>query len=108
MAAASRASILLNKSKFSVEAITAIVDEDLCKKCGLCAKVCPFGAIQPGEAYAIKCDRCPDRPEGEFACVIACPTGALYAATPKEHKKIVREKKEGAIVELSRESETEL
>ena len=44
-AAASRASILLNKSKFSVEAITAVVDEDLCKKCGLCAGVCPFGAI---------------------------------------------------------------
>jgi heterodisulfide reductase subunit A len=45
-AAASHASILLNKSKFAVEAITAIVDEDLCKMCGLCAGVCPFGAIQ--------------------------------------------------------------
>jgi heterodisulfide reductase subunit A len=45
-AAASRASILLNKSKFSVEAITAVVDKDLCKMCGLCAGVCPFGAIQ--------------------------------------------------------------
>ena len=44
-AASSRASILLNKSRFSVEAITAIVDEDLCKKCGQCASVCPFGAI---------------------------------------------------------------
>ena len=45
-AAASRASILLNKSRFAVEAITAVVDEDLCKMCGLCAGVCPFGAIQ--------------------------------------------------------------
>jgi heterodisulfide reductase subunit A len=45
-AAASRASILLHKSKFAVEAITAVVDEDLCKMCGLCADVCPFGAIQ--------------------------------------------------------------
>jgi heterodisulfide reductase subunit A len=45
-AAASRASILLTKNKFSVEAITAVVDEDLCKMCGLCAGVCPFGAIQ--------------------------------------------------------------
>jgi len=44
-AAASRASILLGKPKFSVEAITAIVDEDLCKRCGQCANVCPFGAI---------------------------------------------------------------
>ena len=45
-AAASHASILLNKSKFAVEAITAVVDKDLCKMCGLCAGVCPFGAIQ--------------------------------------------------------------
>jgi heterodisulfide reductase subunit A len=45
-AAASRASILLNKSRFAVEAITAVVDEDLCKMCGQCADVCPFGAIQ--------------------------------------------------------------
>jgi heterodisulfide reductase subunit A len=45
-AAASRASILLNKSKFAVEAITAVIDEDLCKRCGQCAGVCPFGAIQ--------------------------------------------------------------
>ena len=45
-AAASRASILLNKSKFAVEAITAVVDEDLCKMCGICVGVCPFGAIQ--------------------------------------------------------------
>jgi heterodisulfide reductase subunit A len=44
-AAASRASILLNQPKFSVEAITAMVDEDLCKRCGQCADVCPFGAI---------------------------------------------------------------
>jgi heterodisulfide reductase subunit A len=45
-AAASRASILLNKSRFAVEAITAVIDEDLCKRCGQCAGVCPFGAIQ--------------------------------------------------------------
>jgi heterodisulfide reductase subunit A len=45
-AAASRASILLNKSKFAVEAITAVVDETKCKLCGICAGVCPFGAIQ--------------------------------------------------------------
>ncbi len=44
-AAASRASILLGKPKFSVEAITAIVDEELCERCGQCANVCPFGAI---------------------------------------------------------------
>jgi len=44
-AASSRASILLSKDRFFVEAITAAVFEDACTKCGLCAKVCPFGAI---------------------------------------------------------------
>ncbi len=44
-ASASRASILLSKSRLAVEAITAVVDEDLCKMCGQCAAVCPFGAI---------------------------------------------------------------
>ena len=44
-AAAARASILLNKNRFSVEAITAVVDEELCKMCGQCADVCPFGAV---------------------------------------------------------------
>jgi len=44
-AAASHASILLSKSVLSVEAITSVIDEDLCKKCGLCAPVCPFNAI---------------------------------------------------------------
>ncbi|GAB4406095.1 MAG: hypothetical protein Kow00123_18610 [Anaerolineales bacterium] len=44
-AAAARAQVLLNKSRVAVEAITAVVDPDKCKFCGLCAKVCPYGAI---------------------------------------------------------------
>ncbi|MDH4137053.1 MAG: hydrogenase iron-sulfur subunit, partial [Anaerolineae bacterium] len=44
-AAAARAGILLSSPRIRVEAITAVVDEDLCKKCGLCADVCPYGAI---------------------------------------------------------------
>jgi heterodisulfide reductase subunit A len=45
-AAASRSSILLNKDKFAVDAITAVVDVDLCTNCGICAGVCPFSAIR--------------------------------------------------------------
>ena len=44
-AAAARAGALLNKPKITVEAITAVVDEELCKKCGQCAAVCPYSAI---------------------------------------------------------------
>jgi heterodisulfide reductase subunit A len=62
-AAASRASILLNKSKLAVEAITAVVDEDLCKMCGQCAGVCPFGAIlwekkQAAQVISAACAGC--------------------------------------------------
>jgi heterodisulfide reductase subunit A len=62
-AAASRSSILLNKDKFSVDAITAVVDADLCTNCGICAGVCPFSAIQwskgePAEVITAACTGC--------------------------------------------------
>jgi len=62
-AAAARAGILLSSPKIRVEAITAVVDEDLCKKCGLCADVCPYGAIvwekkQPARVVTAACAGC--------------------------------------------------
>jgi len=44
-AAASRANILMAKGEIHVEAITPIIHDDLCTGCGLCVKVCPYGAI---------------------------------------------------------------
>jgi heterodisulfide reductase subunit A len=74
-AAASRASILLGKSKFAVEAITAVVDKDLCKMCGLCAGVCPFGAIQwekkqVAQVTSAACTGC-------GTCAAECKFGAI-------------------------------
>ena len=74
-AAASRASILLNKNRFSVEAITAVVDEDLCKMCGQCAPVCPFGAItwkkkQVAIVTSAACTGC-------GTCAAECKFGAI-------------------------------
>jgi heterodisulfide reductase subunit A len=74
-AAAARASILLNKSKFAVEAITAVVDEDLCKMCGQCADVCPFGAIlwekkQAARVVSAACAGC-------GTCAAECKFGAI-------------------------------
>jgi len=74
-ATASRAGILLNKSKFAVEAITAVVDEELCKKCGQCAGVCPFAAVswQKKEVARITSAAC----SGCGTCAAECKFGAI-------------------------------
>jgi heterodisulfide reductase subunit A len=48
-AAASRASIILNAGKVKIEAITAELDEEKCNFCGICARVCPYHAIEPSD-----------------------------------------------------------
>jgi heterodisulfide reductase subunit A2 len=74
-AAASRASILLNKTRFSVEAITAMVDESLCKMCGQCADVCAFKAItwQKKQAARVISAQC----AGCGTCAAECKFGAI-------------------------------
>jgi heterodisulfide reductase subunit A len=74
-AAASRAGALLNAGKVNIEAITSRIDEDLCMKCGLCAAVCPYAAIQwekGGVATVIEaaCAGC-------GACGATCQFGAI-------------------------------
>jgi heterodisulfide reductase subunit A len=48
-AAASRASIILNAGKVTIEAITAELNTEKCNFCGVCARVCPYHAIEPSE-----------------------------------------------------------
>ena len=64
-----------------------IHNKDKCVGCWMCVMVCPFGAIARDieDHIAVKCDLCPDR-DG-FACVDACPTGALFYGTLEEFKK---------------------
>lgn len=63
----------------------ASIDPALCRGCGLCADVCRFGAIRPGDvrkrpaAYAVDRWSC----EGCRACVSACPADAI-AMIPSE------------------------
>ena len=54
-AASSRSGALLNAGEIQIEAITSRIDEVKCTKCGVCAPVCPYGAIiwKKGEAAAV-------------------------------------------------------
>ncbi|MGB2885021.1 MAG: CoB-CoM heterodisulfide reductase HdrA2 [Dehalococcoidia bacterium] len=45
-AAVARSSIILNSPTLTMEALKAVVDFDKCTSCGVCAKVCPYGAIK--------------------------------------------------------------
>jgi heterodisulfide reductase subunit A len=47
LAAASRASIPLLAGEVEVEPIVSVLaDEELCRGCGMCASICPYGAIE--------------------------------------------------------------
>jgi len=76
-AAASRAGILMKAGKIKVEAITSVIDKELCNVCGRCAKVCPYNAITldiknkvPAETIEAACAGC-------GTCGAECPQGAI-------------------------------
>jgi heterodisulfide reductase subunit A len=76
-AAAARAIRLMNPKQLRVEAITAEVVSDECTSCGICAKVCPFGAITvdtraktPASVTMAACSGC-------GTCAAECPSNAI-------------------------------
>jgi heterodisulfide reductase subunit A2 len=61
-----------------LEPLQAEVDAALCGGCGICAAVCPFGAVSlaPGSGKAcVEAVHC----RGCGTCAAACPTGAASA-----------------------------
>ncbi len=77
-AAASRASVILSQDSITVEGAISHVDESLCRGCGKCTEVCPFGAVilidrEDGTRVArVQEALC----KGCGPCSVACPTGA--------------------------------
>ncbi len=77
-AAAARAATVLSRNRIEVEGVVSNVDESLCRGCGNCVSVCPFGAPQLTERSegvefsTIQEALC----KGCGACAVACPTGA--------------------------------
>jgi heterodisulfide reductase subunit A len=73
-AAAARASILMGNRKVRTEAITAVVDKDLCIGCGLCEEICPHGApkVEEGKSKILEvlCRGC-------GSCAAECPRRAI-------------------------------
>jgi heterodisulfide reductase subunit A len=73
-AAAARASILMGNRKVRTDAITAVVDKDLCIGCGLCEEICPHGApkVEEGKSRILEilCRGC-------GSCAAECPRRAI-------------------------------
>ncbi|MEW5760119.1 MAG: EFR1 family ferrodoxin [Candidatus Thermoplasmatota archaeon] len=50
------------------------VDENLCKECGICEKLCPYGAIRLSPKPIFNMDKC----YGCWSCYNHCPNKAIY------------------------------
>ena len=78
-AAASKASVLLNRGTIAIEQTAATVDQSRCRGCGTCESVCGFGAITLTERFPGIFNAQVDEGlcRGCGICVAHCPSGAL-------------------------------
>ena len=72
---ASRAAIPMAMKRLRTEAITAMVDENLCSGCGTCVKICPYGAMVKDEKGVAKVTEVVCK--GCGTCGASCPEKAI-------------------------------
>lgn len=77
-AAAARAATILSQKSIQVEGVVSTVDQAMCRGCGKCVEVCPYGAPQLVEiAEDVSVSHIQEALcKGCGACAVACPTGA--------------------------------
>lgn len=76
---------LLAQGKVEIEPIIASVDEEVCSGCGLCEKMCPYGALAlDGLERVMTVNRALCK--GCGACAGICPSGAISLShfTPRQ------------------------
>ena len=80
-AAAAKAAVIVSREKVSLEPTTSIVNQDLCRACGECVKICDYhapnlvdigGGVMAAEINQALCKGC-------GTCASWCPTGAIQA-----------------------------
>jgi heterodisulfide reductase subunit A len=77
-AASARAAVLLSKEALEMEPIVSVVDQDKCNGCGICERVCPYGAIYLVTMNGfLKAQTTPVSCKGCGLCAAACPSKAV-------------------------------
>ncbi|MEE4352405.1 MAG: FAD-dependent oxidoreductase [Desulfatiglans sp.] len=88
MAAASRAATVLSKSSIEVSPLVSQVDSEKCIGCGLCAEICPFGAIEleEVEGKGKRAKNIVASCKGCGLCASSCPQKAIDMLHFKEQQ----------------------